>query len=235
MILAIVQARMSSTRLPGKVLKQILGRPMLARQLDRLRRSTRISKIVLATSNELADDPVAALGVTEGIATFRGSLNDVLARFHGASKANGPAEHIVRLTADCPLCDWRVIDQCIAQHLSSGADYTSNVLERTYPDGLDVEVMRSSVLDRAAREATDQYDHEHVTPYIYRHPELFRIGHLKQPQDHGALRWTVDNSADFDFVVMVFRELILSVPDFGQREILALLKRKPEIAAINGT
>lgn len=233
MILAILQARMSSTRLPGKVLKPMLGRPLMGRQIDRIRRSTRVDRLVVATSDQIADDPVAAFCASEGVACFRGSLDDVLGRFHGAAIAFGPADHVVRLTADCPLIDWTVIDAAIDLHLRTGADCSGNVIERTYPDGLDVEVMTAATLARAAREAVDKYEREHVTPYIYRHPELFRLAHLTQAPNLAELRWTVDNPADFAMVEAVFAKLEPRKRDFVQADVLALLSAHPEINAIN--
>src|SRR6266567_3469950 len=233
MILGIVQARMSSTRLPGKVLKPILGRPMLGRQIDRVRRSRRIDRLVVATSVDPSDDAIAEFCSKEGIACFRGPLDDVLARFQGAVEFFGPAEHIVRLTADCPLIDWTVIDDAIELHLRTGADISGNTIERSYPDGLDVEVMTGAALEKAHREAEDMYEREHVTPYLYRHPELFRPVHLVQGPDLAAWRWTVDTPDDFRMVEAVFAGLLPVKEDFIQRDILDFLSFHPEIAAIN--
>lgn len=233
MILAILQARMSSTRLPGKVLRPMVGRPMMGRQIDRIRRSMRVDRLVVATSDQAADDPVAAFCAGEGVGCFRGSLDDVLGRFHGAATAFGPADHVVRLTADCPLIDWTVIDAAIDLHLRTGADCSGNVIERTYPDGLNVEVMTAATLARAEREAADRYEREHVTPYVYRHPELFRLAHLIQSPNLAELRWTVDNAADFAMVEAVFERLLPASSTFVQADVLDLLAREPDIVAIN--
>lgn len=233
MIVAILQGRMSSTRLPGKVLRPILGRPMMGRQIDRIRRASRVDRLVVATSDQTADDPIAAFCAAEGVDCFRGSLNDVLGRFQAAARAFGPAKHVVRLTADCPLIDWTVIDAAIELHLQTGADCSGNVIERTYPDGLDVEVMTGPTLERACSEAVDSYEREHVTPYVYRHPELFRLAHLKQASDLKELRWTVDNPADFDKVEAVFAAFETRKHDFVQADILALLAERPDIDALN--
>ena len=233
MILAIIQARMTSKRLPGKVLQPVMDRPMIGRHLDRLLRSRRIDKLVVATSEEPTDDPIAEFGARENITVYRGSLNDVLGRFHGAISALPAAETVVRLTADCPLADWRVVDDCIDLHLSGGADYTSNIIERTYPDGLDVEVMRRSVLETAYQDATEQFDREHVTPFIYRHPERFPLAHLRQTPDLGLLRWTVDNPSDLEMVRAVYAALLPAKPDFSQQDVLDLLEQRPDIAALN--
>jgi spore coat polysaccharide biosynthesis protein SpsF len=233
MILGVVQARMSSTRLPGKVLKPILGRPMLGRQIDRVRRSRRIDTLAVATSVYTSDDAIAAFCAADGIGCFRGALDDVLARFAGAVELFGGAEHVVRLTADCPLIDWTVIDDAVALHLHERADITGNVVVRSYPDGLDVEVMTGAALAAAARDAADAYEREHVTPYLYRHPERFRFAHLVQQSDLAALRWTVDTMDDFRMVEAVFGGLLPKKPDFLQPDILELLASHPEIRAIN--
>jgi spore coat polysaccharide biosynthesis protein SpsF len=233
MILAILQARMSSTRLPGKVLKPILGRPMLGWQIGRIRRSRMIDKLVVATSQEPSDDPLQAFCDTNEVACYRGALHDVLARFHGAAETFGPAEYVIRLTGDCPFIDWSIIDAAVALHRKEGADLTGNGINRTFPDGLDVEVMSFSALDRAHREATSIELREHVTQYIYRHPEKFRLAHLTQTPDLAALRWTVDTLADFEMVERVFAGLANLNNDFLQQDVLQFLEKHPEIVAIN--
>ena len=233
MILAVLQARMSSTRLPGKVLKPILGRPMMGRQIDRVRRSRRIDRLVVATSRQPEDDDIEAFCSAEGIAVHRGELDDVLARFHGAVEAFGPPEHVVRLTADCPLSDWTVIDAAVDLHLRERADISGNGIERSYPDGLDVEVMSAAALRRAHREARAPDEREHVTPYLYRHPKLFRPAHLVQSPDLAALRWTVDTAEDLLMVEAVFAAFLPAREDFVQADILELLRARPDIARIN--
>lgn len=232
-VLAIIQARMSSTRLPGKVLKPIVGRPMLDLQLERLKRATAIDKLIVATSDQPDDDPIARLCEQQDIGVFRGSLSDVLGRYHGALGAFGPADHVVRLTADCPLADPDVIDGCIALHLASGADYTSNGVERTFPRGLDVEVMTAAALERAYREATAQDEREHVTMHIYRNRQTFKLSHYVQDRKLGSLRWTVDTPEDLEMVRAVYLALYAGMPDFRQADILTLLLGHPEIAVIN--
>ena len=233
MILAILQARMSSNRLPGKVLRPILGRPMLSWQIERIRRSKTIGKLVVATSREASDDPIQAFCYETGVLCYRGELHDVLARFHGAAETFGPAEHIVRLTGDCPLIDWTVVDAAVDLQRQAGSDITGNGIKRTYPDGLDVEVVASPALDRAHHEATESSHREHVTQYIYQHPERFRLAHLTQTPDLGLLRWTVDTPADFEMVSKVFAGLAGHDNDFLQQDVLDFLERHPEIVAIN--
>lgn len=233
-VLTILQARVSSSRLPSKVLAPLLGQAMLARQIERLHRAETIYRLVIATSDHVTDDPIAELCAGLGVACYRGSLDDVLSRFSGAYVAFGPARHVVRLTGDCPLADPTVIDRVVRHHITSGADYTTNALQPTWPDGLDVEVMRSEVLQRAWAEARMISEREHVTPYIHKHPEWFRVEHVRGERDLSMLRWTVDESADLAFVTEVFQALYPQKPAFTTDDVLALLERRPELAQING-
>ena len=231
-MLAILQARCSSSRLPGKVLKPILGQAMIARHIERLRRSQRISQLLVATSTEPSDDPLAKLCSELKVSCFRGSLDDVLDRFYQAAKAF-PSEHLLRLTGDCPLADPNVIDRCIEFHLAGGYDYTSNALQASFPDGLDVEVFRFKCLEDAWTEARLPSEREHVTPFIHCHPARYRIGHYRQARDLSWLRWTVDREEDFQLVEAVYNALYPSNPAFTTADILALLARRPELAGIN--
>lgn len=233
-VLAILQARVLSTRLPNKVLAPLLGQPMLARQIERLRRAKMLDKLVVATSDDASDAPLAAMCADIGVPCYRGSLDDVLARFHGACAAHGPADHIVRLTGDCPLADPAVVDRVVRHHLESNADYTTNTVLPTWPDGLDIEIMRSSVLQRAYDKARLPSEREHVTPYIHKQPELFRIEHVKGDRDLSSLRWTVDEPADLSFVTAVYEALYLRNPAFATDDVLVLLEKHPELAKING-
>jgi spore coat polysaccharide biosynthesis protein SpsF len=229
----IIQARTSSSRLPGKVLRDLCGEPMLLRQIERVRCCRMADQLVIATSDEAGDDPIAELCAKNQVACFRGSLNNVLDRFHGAALAFGPSDHLVRLTADCPLADPDVIDACIALHLANGADYTSNKLGPTYPVGLDVEAMTIEGLDRVHRLASDPYDLEHVTPHFYRNPSLFSLMPLRHLTDLSKLRWTVDYPADLEFARAVFSRLLPKNGVFRWREVLSLVQGEPEIAEIN--
>lgn len=223
MNLAILQARMTSSRLPGKVMAPVQGEPMIGRQLERLARSARIGRIVVATSTDPSDDPLAAYVAGLGHLVFRGSLTDVLDRFAGAMALVPEADTVVRLTADCPLADWQVIDATIDCYHDAGADYASNTpAVRTYPHGLDTEVMRRAALEQACREATDPYEREHVTPFLYRNPRRFRTAFLSQTPSLAHLRWTVDHPEDLDFVRHVYGALYAENPDFGMAEIAAL-------------
>ena len=227
MVLAILQARMSSTRLPGKVMRPILGQPMIGRQIERLKRAERLTSIVVATSTEASDDVIEAYVKTQGVACHRGDLNDVLARFIGVLDTAPDADTFVRLTADCPLADWRLIDRCIEAHEASGADYTYTGLGWTYPKGLDVEVCRTTALRRAQRETRDAYDHEHVTPYLYHHPELFRLNPITRDPPL-RYRWTVDTPEDFAFVTAVYEALYPGNPAFTSEDILDWQAANPD-------
>jgi spore coat polysaccharide biosynthesis protein SpsF len=234
MILAILQARMSSTRLPGKVMADVVGAPMILRQIERLHRSQRLNRILVATSIDPSDDGLAAMLALHDIRVHRGPLDDVLARFEGALKAH-PAEILVRLTADCPLADPEVIDATIDLLTARGLDYAANTpAHRTYPKGLDVEVMRSDALLRAAREAKDPYEREHVTPYLYRHPEMFAQDFISQGQDEGELRWTVDRPDDLEFVRAVYGALYPQKPDFGSEDVRAFVRSRPDLHRLGG-
>lgn len=214
---------MSSSRLPGKVLAQVLGQPMIARQIERLRRCSRVDELVVATSVDPSDDPLAAVCGDLGVTVFRGDLLDVLSRFCGVLEARPQARAMVRLTADCPLTDWTLIDALIERHLAEDADYTSNNLpERTWPHGLDAEVVRPSALLRAGREATDPYEREHVMPFLYRRPDEHRLVGLPRTPSLAHLRWTVDYPEDLAFVRRVYGQLYPTKPAFGLDDILAL-------------
>lgn len=232
MVLAILQARVSSTRLPGKVLKPLLGEPMLVRQIERMRRARTIEQVVVATSAGAEDDAIEQLCRAHGVTCFRGSLTDVLDRFYQAASAY-PTDSVVRLTGDCPLIDPELIDQVVELHRTGGFDYTSNSVDRTYPDGLDVEVVRFECLKQAWQNAKLQSEREHVTPYFYKHPERFKIGQLKQEVDQSAMRWTVDEPADYELVERIFAALYPTRPAFGMKDIQALLSEHPEWASLN--
>ena len=235
MPLAILQARMSSSRLPGKVLADLAGAPMILRQIERLNRARRLGRIVVATSDQASDDVLAACLDRAGVAVFRGPLNDVLARFIGAMDAFGAVATVVRLTADCPLADPVVIDDTLALHAASGADYTSNTpARRSYPKGLDVEVFKAEALRTAARETADPYDREHVTPFLYRRPERFRIAGLEQAADEGEVRWTVDRPDDLDFVRAVYAGLYGPHPAFTSDDVRAFVRGRPELIQLGG-
>ncbi len=226
----IVQARMSSSRLPGKVLVDVAGRPMLEHVVCRAQAAGVGENVVVATSDDPSDDPVAAFCAANGISVERGSREDVLDRYHRAA-ANQDADAVVRLTADCPLIDPQVIEGVCRKFDPERYDYVSNTLDRTYPDGLDTEVFTFAALERARNEARLASEREHVTPYIWKHPERFRLGQVRQQADHSEERWTVDQAEDLEFVRGVYDAL--GILEFGQEEILELLWDRPEMRRIN--
>jgi spore coat polysaccharide biosynthesis protein SpsF len=234
MILAILQARQSSSRLPGKVLKPILGVPMLLRQIERIKCSVNIDQLLVATSVEESDDPIVKLCIDNNIKYFRGDLENVLDRFYHAALPYSPSD-IVRLTGDCPLTDASVIDTVIKYHKEHEFDYTSNTIERTFPVGLDVEVFRLSCLKEAWTEASTMYQKEHVTPFIYEQQERYKIGSYLNSTNLSYLRWTVDTDLDFKFVTKIYEYLYDSDPHFNSSNILSLLENYPELKNINAS
>jgi spore coat polysaccharide biosynthesis protein SpsF len=228
--LAIVQARMSSSRLPGKVLQPVADKPLVWHAVRRVRAAGVCQEVLVATSDQASDDALAGFCRGGGIPVFRGSLDDVLDRYYRAAESRAAAA-VVRATADCPLLDPELIREVVQVFETGEYDYVSNTIERSYPDGLDTEVFSFAALERAWREATLPSEREHVTPYIWKRPHAFRVGGVRQQADHSAHRWTVDEPADLAFVRAVFRELRRI--DFGRREVLELIERKPELLEIN--
>lgn len=235
MVLAILQARMSSTRLPGKVMADLAGAPMILRQIERLSRAPSLTRIVVATSDQPTDDPLAGAMDAVGVPVFRGSLDDVLGRFVGALDAFGPADIAARLTADCPLADPGVIEATVALREATGADYAANAGERrTFPKGLDVEVFRAPALRAAAAETRDPYDREHVTPFLYRRPERFALAFHHQAVDEGEVRWTVDRPDDLVFVRAVYEALYPDNPAFTSDDVRAFVRSRPDLMHLGG-
>lgn len=232
MILMILQARTSSTRLPGKVMLPLAGAPMLARQIERLQRAQGFERLIVATSDRPEDDCIADLAAQLGLACGRGSLNDVLDRFYNAAVPFAP-EWIVRVTGDCPLADWTVVDRCIDFAVKGGFDYASNTLKPTWPDGLDVEVCTFEALECAWREADTAVQREHVMPFMTANPRRFRLGSLENAVDLSRLRWTVDEPQDYQFVSQVFDRLYPGNPAFTTEDILRLVAAHPELSGLN--
>lgn len=232
MILTIIQARSSSSRLPNKVIRQLLGKPMLFRQIERIQRAQLVERIVVATSLDSSDDLLFRLCKDHAIDCWRGNLNDVLDRFYHAAKIF-KADHIVRLTGDCPLVDPELIDKVISEHLRFGCDYTSNILDISYPDGLDVEVFKFSALEKAWIQASSGSEREHVTPFIYDNPDKFTLHSVKSTEDLSCLRLTVDNLEDFNLVEKIYMALYFHNPAFSTSDILSLIKAMPELRKIN--
>ncbi len=233
MILAILQARMSSSRLPGKVLMPILGKPMLFFQIERVLRSNLLDKLVIATSNDSSDDPIESFCEGNGVECFRGSLNNVLDRYYRCAEKFKP-DTVVRLTGDCPLADPEVIDSTVRYFIDNNCDYVTNGgKEPTFPDGLDVEVFTFESLRESWENAELPSEKEHVTQYIKRHPGRHKLGVYKNQQDFSGLRWTVDEPRDFELVSKIYKELYPNNFYFTTDDIITLFKRKPDLAAIN--
>lgn len=230
----IVQARMTSTRLPGKVMMTVLGRPLLDYQIERLKRVQEANGIVIATTNNDADRPVVELAHSLGVGLFRGSEQDVLLRYCGAA-AEFHADTIVRITSDCPLIDPSVVDLVIRHYRSASGsfDYVSNILHRTFPRGMDCEVFSRSALDNVHNRAADPFDREHVTRYIYQHPERYRLGNVAADEDHSHHRWTVDTMEDFDLVRRMLESLYPVRPLFSLEDCLALAEEHQEWSELN--
>ncbi len=233
-VVAIVQARLDSKRLPGKTLMDVAGHPLLVRVLERARRIPGVGRLIVATTTLEADFAIVACAETCGIESFRGHPEDVLDRFyHAANRFD--AEVIVRLTADCPLLDPQVSSQVLVLFSRGGLDYASNTLPPSYPDGLDTEVFSIQALTRAWMEATLPSEREHVTPYLWKRPELFRSGCLRCTPNLSAHRWTVDDADDLEFVRTVYEQLEpIEGPCFGLARVLALLAERPDIARLAG-
>lgn len=234
-IVAIVQARMGSSRLPGKVLQDVAGAPMLSRVVDRASRASTLDLVVVATTTQLEDDAIAQLCERLGYACFRGSVFDLLDRYYRAAQQYR-AEVVVRLTADCPLIDPAVIDETVQAFFEAKVDFAANRLpppwRRTFPIGLDVEVCSFKALERAWREAREPYQREHVMPYLYEDNGRFRVLVVDREPDLGHLRWTVDTPEDLELVRRIYAALGED-GTFSWLAVAALFERHPELAAIN--
>lgn len=231
-VLAVIQARCGSTRLPGKVLMRLAGLPVLAHVIDRVAACRLVDDLIVATTLNRKDLPLVAFCAAKHIPVYCGSEDDVLDRYYQVSRLLRP-EHVVRITADCPLIDPKVIDRAVRLHLASGADYTTNTIARTYPEGQDVEVLRGAALQQAWRSARWSSEREHVTSYIRKHPKTFRLENMALKQDLSANRWSLDEPDDLRFLRGVFSALHARGHLFGMDEVLRLLARRPRLARIN--
>ncbi|WP_417668673.1 cytidylyltransferase domain-containing protein [Pseudoalteromonas tetraodonis] len=238
--LIILQARMSSSRLPNKVLLPILDKPMLAHQVARLQKVKTAHKLIIATSNEDSDDDIELLCRQLDIDCFRGDLSDVLARYYHAAikfKSNDNTDNkstnIVRVTGDCPLIDANVIDDVIELFTKNNCDYCSNCAPATLPDGLDVEIFSFTALEKAYQLAKKPSEREHVTPFIRNNPQLFTLSNYAHNPDLSHYRWTVDEPKDFELVTKIYEYLYAQKPNFTLADILILMQEKPELTKIN--
>lgn len=226
--LAIVQARMTSKRLPGKVLAPLAGAPMIIRQLERIQRAQTLDDVVVATSQDASDDELVRVLQAAGVQVTRGPLDDVLARYIKVMDVYQP-DVVVRLTGDCPLTCPSVIDLVVGKFHDSAADYVSNTMRPTFPDGLDVEVINPKALRQIAEESIDMNEREHVTLGVYRRPEQFVVENVTDPEgrDNSHLRWTVDNEGDLEFVAAVYDHLWAMNPEFDYADIVKFTEDNP--------
>ncbi len=231
-VIAIIQARMGSTRLPSKTMANIGDKPLLAHIIDRVKNSNIIDDIIVATTDKPEDVQITNFAKKYGIESFMGSTEDVLDRFYQAARTKSTGV-IVRITSDDPFKDPRIIDK-IATHLIERPelDYASNTIEPTYPEGLDIEVFRFKALEKAWLEAWLPSEREHVTPYIWKHPEIFNIANIKNEKDLSNLRWTIDFPEDLRFTREVYSR-IKNKNNFHMEDILAILNNEPELSNIN--
>ena len=230
-ILAILQARCSSKRLPNKVMMDILGKPMIQHQIERIALSKKIDQLVIATSNQSEDNLLVEMCENINVNVYRGKLDDVLDRFYQSAKRYN-ADVVIRLTGDCPLIDPVLIDKVIEKHLIDKNDYTSNLDPESFPDGLDVEVFNFSILEEAWRYAVSLTDREHVTIYI-RNKKNIKKGTLISEIDYSTMRWTVDEARDFEFVSEIYSQLSDKGNMFSSQDIYELLGKNPELQNIN--
>ena len=233
-VVAIIQARMGSTRLPGKVMKEILGKPVILWDLDRVSFSKLIDEIVVAIpygkENDVIVDTIKEYN--DKIVTTRGSENDVLDRYYQAAVQTN-TDVVVRITSDCPLIDPVVVDNVIEQFLNNDCDYCSNSLTRTYPRGLDTEVFSFKALEEAWNEATKDYEREHVTPYIIENPDKFKLLNVANDVDLSHLRWTMDTKKDYMFIEAIYKKIIPVKKIFFMGDVLDLFNHEPELIDIN--
>ncbi|MBW3000354.1 glycosyltransferase family protein [Candidatus Woesearchaeota archaeon] len=230
MILAIVQARMSSRRLPGKILKEIKGKPLIFYVLNQVKKSKLVDNIVLASTNKEKDALLLETVKREGFETFAGSEDDVLDRYYRAAK-KFRGDTIVRVTGDCPLIDPEIIDKVIQGFISSDCDYASNIHPPSFPDGLDVEVFSFNALKKAWEEAKLKSEREHVTPYIWKNKDKFKIVNFVNEKNLNKLRWTVDEEEDFILITKIIEKLEGS--EINMNNVLDIFKRYPELNDIN--
>ena len=228
----IVQARMTSTRLPGKILKTALGKTMLEFLVERLRRVRNVNNLVIATTTNVTDEPIVELCRELGVDCFRGSELDVLARYHGAA-VQSQADPIIRITSDCPVIDPALVEIVVDTYLKGSFDYVCTD-RGTHPVGMNTEVFSFAALDRAMKDSVVQYDREHVTPYIYKtRPDLFKIRKVMQSVDQSSHRWTLDTAEDFQLLSLIFENLYPKNKNFSIADMIDLMDQNPDWKKIN--
>jgi spore coat polysaccharide biosynthesis protein SpsF len=230
-IVTIIQARMGSARLPGKVMKDLGGETVLARVVRRVRRATLMGEVTVATTTEPSDDVILQECRRLSVQVFRGAQDDVLDRYYCATQL-AKAEAIIRITSDCPLIEPAISDKTVLKFLDEQPDYASNALERTYPRGLDTEVMTREALARAWQQAQQPYQRVHVTPYIYENPSRFRILSVTGETDYSSHRWTLDTAEDLTFLRAVYARMG-NDDHFTWHDVLTVLDKDPSILNLN--
>ena len=235
MIYAIIQARMGSTRLPGKVMMDLCGSPVIEHVVNRLNESKLIDEIIIATSKDKNNQPIIDFCKKNDVGYFVGSEDDVLDRYYQTAIYYDVNDEdiVIRITSDCPLIDPFVVDKVIDEHISNNNDYTTNVLECTYPDGLDCEVFNFNVLKDAWLNANLSSQREHVTLYIRDNSDKFKLGNVKNDKDFSDLRWTLDEKEDFIFIKEVYKNLYNKDSLFNMDDVIQLITEKPELLDIN--
>ena len=233
-IVSTIEARIGSTRLPGKVMKEIVGKPMLELLIERLKRAKRIDEIIVATTIKPEDRIIVKLTKRINIKCFRGSSEDVLDRVLRATKAY-QGNIIVEITGDCPLLDPELVDRIIKIYLENEYDYVSNRIKMTYPRGLDAQVFSVNILDEVSKLTNDPADRENVSLYIYEHPKKYKLCNIKAPPEHHhpEYRWTVDTEEDLQFVKAIYENLYYENPYFRTGDIMKLLEEQPDLCKIN--
>ena len=233
-IVAIVQARMGSTRLPGKIMRTVLDKPIILWDIDRISSSMLIDEIVIAIpygkENDIIENTIKQYNEKVGI--VRGSENDVLDRYYKAA-IQTKADIIIRITSDCPLIDSTIIDKVIEEFLNSGCDYCSNTLRLTYPRGMDTEIFTFKVLERTWNEAKEDYEREHVTPYIREHPYIFKQHNVSNEEDLSHLRLTLDTEEDLELITRIYQQLYPTKKMFSLKDIQELFDKQPDLIKIN--
>lgn len=234
-VVAIIQARMGSSRLPGKVLRDIHGKPMLAWVVERTRKASSVSEVMVATTSDPSDDMIEQVCRQMNVPCFRGNIYDVLDRYYQAAR-EAQADVVVRITADCPLIDAGLIDMVVQRFLEEKVDFAANRLpppyQRTYPIGLDVEVVSFKALQRAWQEAREKHEREHVLPYLYESPGRFKTLTVDHETDLGSYRWTVDTFEDLEFIQKLFT-LLPDTENFTWLDVLKIVEKNPQLSEIN--
>ena len=231
-VVAIIQARMTSTRLPGKVLIKVMDKPLLEYQLERVKCSKKIDEIVVATTINDSDHPIIEICHQLGVSFFRGTEKDVLSRYYEAAIEYN-ADIVVRLTSDCPLIDPDIIDQVITEYLNNTYDYVSNTQVRSFPRGMDIEVFSFEKLEIAFFNAKKEYEREHVTPYIYLNKDVFSIGQVINQKNYSDFRITVDTKEDLELISVLLTELYPRDNKFSLLDIITKFEENPSLSKIN--